>query len=58
MNHMKPSNMFANITEEEFNRKEAEKNLYKLELRQQIEATQQRKADEKQKKMMQDYNEE
>ncbi len=52
MNHMKPSNMFANITEEEFNRKEAEKNLYKLELRQQIEATQQRKADEKQKKIM------
>jgi hypothetical protein len=36
---MKPSNMFANITEDEFNRKEAEKNLYKLELRQQIEAT-------------------
>lgn len=29
---MKPSNMFGEITEHEFSKKEAEKNLYKLEL--------------------------
>ena len=29
---MRPSNMFEDITEEQFYRKEAEKNMYKLEL--------------------------
>jgi hypothetical protein len=31
---MRPSNMFADITEEQFNQKEAEKNQYKYELMQ------------------------
>lgn len=31
---MRPSNMFEDITEEQFYRKEAEKNMYKLDLQQ------------------------
>ena len=34
MIHMRPSNQFSEITEDQFNKKEAEKNLYKLELKQ------------------------
>ena len=34
--HMKPSNMFEDITEDEFNRREQEKNSYKMELVKQI----------------------
>jgi hypothetical protein len=33
MNHMKPSNAFAEITEDIFQKKEAEKNLYRLDLK-------------------------
>lgn len=35
--HMKPSNRFEDITEDQFNKKEAEKNLYKFELQQQMD---------------------
>ena len=42
---MKPSNLFAEITEEQFNRKEAEKNLYKLELYHQIDQIHLKKAE-------------
>ena len=30
MTHMRPSNMFEDITEDEFNNREAEKNFYRL----------------------------
>lgn len=32
LNHMRPSNFFEDITEEQFNLKETEKHRYKLEL--------------------------
>lgn len=32
MTHMRPSNMFEDITEDEFNNREADKNFYRLEL--------------------------
>jgi len=35
---MRPSNKFEEVTENEYQRRENEKNLYKLELQQQIDA--------------------
>ena len=48
---MKPSNMFADITEEKFNQLEAAKNLYKMELQQQIESTKAKALEEKKRKI-------
>ena len=39
---MKPSNMFTDITEEKFNQIEANKNLYRLELQEQIKLAKQK----------------
>jgi len=39
---MKPSNMFTDITEEKFNQIEATKNLYRLELQEQIKLAKQK----------------
>jgi len=41
--HMKPSNMFEDITEEEFNRREQEKKAYQNELFQQMQEAKDRK---------------
>ena len=45
--HMRPSNLFADITEEQFNQKEAEKNQYKADLLHQIQTVSRKKAEEK-----------
>ncbi len=55
---MKPSNMFADITEEKFNQLEAAKNLYKMELQQQIELTKAKVMSEKKRKILEDIEEE
>ena len=44
MVHMKPSNLFQDITEDEFNKREAEKNEYKNELQRQMQEHKAKKA--------------
>jgi hypothetical protein len=44
---MRPSNLFEDITEAQFNQREAEKNQYKYELMKQMETVSKRKADAK-----------
>ena len=45
--HMKPSNLFEDISEEEFNKREQNKNAYKAQLMQQMQEAQEKKAAEK-----------
>ena len=55
---MRPSNQFAEITEDQFSKKEADKNAYKRELQQQIEQAQKKRADAKLKRIQDELNEE
>ena len=41
--HMKPSNQFEDITEDEFNRREQDKKAYSFDLAKQIEEDKERK---------------
>lgn len=55
---MKPSNMFSDITEEKFNQLEAAKNLYKLELQEQMRSAKMKIEFEKKRRMQEDIEEE
>lgn len=50
--HMKPSNMFDDITEDEFNKREQNKNAYKQELFKQMQEASQKKDAEKRRRQM------
>lgn len=55
---MKPSNLFSDITEDKFQRVEAEKRAYQQLLLEQIESQNQRKKEEKTRKQLEDLHEE
>ena len=50
MVHMRPSNLFEDITEDEFNRRERNKAEYRTELMQQMEEAKRKKDYERKKK--------
>lgn len=52
--HSKPSNMFEDITEDEFNRRERAKIEYRKELQIQMDEIQRKKELEKKKKFIED----
>ena len=56
--HMRPSNLFEEISEEQFNRREQDKAAYKQELQSQINAVKNRKAEQKRLKQLEDIKEE
>jgi hypothetical protein len=56
--HMRPSNLFEEISEEQFNRREQDKAAYKHELQSQINAAKNRKAEQKRLKQLEDIKEE
>ena len=55
---MRPSNLFEDITEDQFKRKESEKNQYKLDLQIQIENQKRRKQEARRVKEQEDLFEE
>lgn len=55
---MKPSNMFEDITEAEFNKREQEKKAYQNELFQQMQEAQERKKMEKERARRQEVEDE
>lgn len=54
MVHMRPSNLFEDITEDEFNRRERTKIEYRKELQQQMEDSLKKKELEKKRKFIED----
>ena len=56
--HMKPSNMFTDITEEKFNQMEAAKNFYRLELQEQMKSAKMKSEYEKQIRIQLEIEEE
>lgn len=51
---MKSSNMFSDITEEQFNQQEAAKNQYRRELQQQMQSAKTKILSEKKKRLEED----